>query len=496
MLKDYENVLKFFRRLDGYALKMYHSHLIDLDKGDYNSILDWLYANSEFSSVYSELKESWGAISEKERADRELTIIEYSKGFIKDVNFSATVDEMSDNDMMCFLNCIMSYQVGDFLILRYDEIRIFNNLLVVGNTYNMYGQLLRECRSFVLDIRNFEVVSLPFYKFMNMNEAEDYTYEAVMQRLKCAKVVEYTDKLDGSFIQITKLKKKYDFYGYEDLLTSSKNIRDTLIVTGARKWYEGHVNYKEMVRSYPGFTFMFEWISMDDTHIVYYTKEQVGLYLIGARNKSTGELLNYEQIKEIANKFNVMSTKMYDLTFESMVDTLSKFKAAEKEGYVVNIDGFLLKMKCTDYLEMVCLLKENGHGNAVLRAISNNSIDELMSMLPKEYHERVKEVAEQAYAYISMVSGKVNECVDYLCQIDIARGDVEKWCKRLPYFMQGVVKNLYFCRINHKESKQVLDYLRTNNTQLSGNYINMEELKRRVKIINNFDLEDINVHRG
>ena len=59
--------------------------------------------------------------------------------------------------------------------------------------------------------------------------------------------------------------------------------------------------YERMLREYPNITFVFEYISLKDTHVVKYTKEQEGLYLIGMRSNLTGEEYSYESILKFAN---------------------------------------------------------------------------------------------------------------------------------------------------------------------------------------------------
>lgn len=488
MLRDYNKVLQFLRKVDDYAVRVYGKHLADIDKEDYRSVLDCVYFKSDFCAMFRECKKAWAEVAPDIKEHEEVISGEFWQDYIQDIHIMATVEEMSENDLMCFLNCLVSSQIGDFIIIRYNEIRIFNNIVVTMKATEMYDKLLRECRSIVVNIRDFTIVSLPFYKFMNLNEAADYMAQTVMDRLHKAKVVEYSDKMDGSFVQITKLDKDYDFYPYSEVLTSSKNIWDTPIVDGARAWYEAHENYKELVRSYPEYTLMFESISMDDKHIVRYTKEQTGLYLIGMRHKESGELLSYAQVVKIADTFGVLHTDVYDISFEQLQKNLSKFKAGEKEGYVINIDGFLVKMKCEDYVSMVAIIKENGHDNSVIKAISNDSLGELKSLLPEEYLDGVNEVAEEIYEYIELIDSKIKQCLDYMDEVHLDRVDVEKWCKGLPYCMSGTVRSKYFCKLNNKPLKFKLDYLRTNNSQLVNNYINMAELKRRKKVVQDFDL--------
>ena len=48
-------------------------------------------------------------------------------------------------------------------------------------------------------------------------------------------------------------------------------------------------DYKRMIKENQNYTFIFEYISLKDAHVVLYNKSQEGLYLIGIRNCYTGE---------------------------------------------------------------------------------------------------------------------------------------------------------------------------------------------------------------
>ena len=322
MITDYRKVIEFIRKLNNYSLRKYNKALVEVD-------IDKLFLESDYLVEYNQCKE---ALATDCNNGEFVYARDYYNSNISDIDKTRKVEDMSDNDLMNLVNCIRYSQVGDLLILRYDEVKIFNNKVVKRNSFEIYDGILRECRSIVLDIVKFEVVSLPFYKFMNMNESEEYSEKSILNRLAKASTVEYTDKLDGSFIQITKLERNYPFYKYTDLLASSRNIENTEIVREAREWYEGHRDYKRLVEEYSDYTLMFEWVSLNDKHVVKYDLKDCGLYLIGMRHKETGDLLNYKEVIRIAEEYKVWHTKYYDITYDKMKESLSTFKASEKEG--------------------------------------------------------------------------------------------------------------------------------------------------------------------
>lgn len=50
--------------------------------------------------------------------------------------------------------------------------------------------------------------------------------------------------------------------------------------------------YEEMLKIHPNVIFIFEYISLKDAHVVKYTKDQEGLYLIGIRSNEYGTELS------------------------------------------------------------------------------------------------------------------------------------------------------------------------------------------------------------
>lgn len=490
VLKDYNKVLKFLLKLNDYSLRTYNLNLyeIDINKYDCKSVLEFLYDRSDYDKKFRLYKKEVAEVLYK---NSESDISYLIPKYFPDIDLSRKIKDMSDDDLFNLINLTYSNQYGDFLIIRYNEIKIFNNKIVGRQSYSCYDKVLREMRSIVVDIRNFKVVSLPFYKFMNIGESVEYTLPSILNRLSTANLVEYADKADGSFIQATCIDKNlYSFYPYDTLLSTSKNVRNTEIYKAARTWYEANLNYKNLVYAYPEWTVMFEWISLEDRHIVVYNKSQCGLYLIGMRHKETGVIKPYYELQQIANNFNVRVVDTYSGTFDEIRDSLSLYKSNEKEGYVMNIDGFLVKLKCTDYLDMVSLLKSEASPNTVIRAISNNSVDDLLSRLPDGHRERALWYADEVYEYLDLMNKIVDGIVSYLFSLNLPLSEVGKWCNKVPKMYRGSVKNIYFTMCN-KGYKPDINYLTVSPTKGTQGFISMTELRRRVKLLKSFDMNNI-----
>lgn len=280
-------------------------------------------------------------------------------------------------------------QVGDLLLIRYGLAEMQQE----GDMWQNPNSIYRDCRSIVIDVRTNDVVVAPFRKFFNLNEVEENNIDKVLEELKTAKRVEFTNKLDGSMQCATMYKDKI-------LLTGSMALspKDSWrLEDGYTKLTDGH---KDMIRKHPNLTFIFEYISMKDAHVVVYNEKDEGLYLIGIRDKLTGEEFSYEKVKAFATLFEVPMTQVEDITFEQVLSDMKKYKSNEKEGWVMNIDNkHRIKLKCDDYVEihrccdLLCSI------NVLIRAIANETYDDLISKVPKGYVNRLKENAKIIFEY-------------------------------------------------------------------------------------------------
>ena len=129
--------------------------------------------------------------------------------------------------------------------------------------------------------------------------------------------------------------------------------------------------YEQMLREYPDITFVFEYISLKDTHVVKYTKEQEGLYLIGMRSNLTGEEYSYESILKFAKLYNIPTTEIFNKTLDDVMTELDDKSSDEAEGFVINIDGYKVKLKYNDYVHIHKVLSKLSSINLVISSIAD-----------------------------------------------------------------------------------------------------------------------------
>lgn len=321
------------------------------------------------------------------------------------VNQFGKVDTYSIDDMCQKLN---TKEYNNFLdcvnITVYGTLNLFKYSLVKGGDIDLYSNvnsIYREMRSLVIDMKTDEIVLCPFHKFFNVNEIEETNVDIVLDKIAHAKCVEIANKLDGSM-------QSASYYNGKIVMSGSQSLNPAM----SFRLEEGYLfltdNHKTMIMENVGKTFIFEYISLKDKHVVEYTKEQQGLYLIGIRDNNTGKQFSYNEVKQVADKYHVSMTEIETRTFDQIEKAVDDYKSTEKEGWVLFIDGYMYKMKCTDYVDIHKMLNFYSSANVIIRAIADEYYDDLISKVPTAYKDRINAIANVVYDYIKKENDSIN----------------------------------------------------------------------------------------
>ena len=303
-------------------------------------------------------------------------------------------------------------------MLRNLEICEFKNLLLLkyanvteavldGETvspdafWDLYDGLYRECRSVVIDIVRECLVLTPFRKFRNINESEETSYENVRDRISRASCVEVSDKLDGSM-------QSARFYQGEIVMAGSQSLNPDFSwrLKDGLRMLKSLPGYEKMLRDNPDLTFIFEYISKQDRHVVQYDTE--GLFLTGVRSVLDGREASYREVLDFASRYEIPATRLFDKTLDEVMGELDDRAASEAEGFVLNIDGFKVKIKYNDYVFMHKVVNTLTAINVVIENIAEGRFDDLLSKIPLPFRGKVMRVAAIVRAY----EKETNEAVD------------------------------------------------------------------------------------
>lgn len=382
-------------------------------------------------------------------------------------NFLKKVEKLGSpyTDMFSYINV---KQDGNKVLFKYKDFeKLFRETeLQYHDFWHMYNGLFRECRGFVYDLEKHEIVALPFQKFFNIDEQEETSMENIHRMLNDAKTVEFGNKLDGTLI-IARWYEENVFSCTSGSLTD-ENVYS---LKYARK-YLNTENYIHLLNDFEDWTCMFECISPNNQLVVVYSKEQYGLHLIGMRNVKTGELKSYSEIKQIAKKYNVSVTEDYSMTFDEILASRKNFKHTEKEGYVMYVDGILVKIKCDDYILLHKMMKQNISKNSIIKAVAQNTIDDMIASNDEEVKRVIYETLQVVSEYESKMEAKVQELFQ---ETPKEKREFFQHIKNLP--------KMYNRFLSAKYLNKPYSFLVEVDAGESSQYIKYAEIERRLEIL-------------
>ena len=373
------------------------------------------------------------------------------------------LDTYSVEDMCIYLN---TDKYNNFLkcvnIIVYGTYNLFKYSLIKGGDNDIYrneNSIYREMRGLTIDVEKDTIVLCPFRKFFNIGEIEETYIDKIQSYLKNAKDVEITNKLDGSLLSV----RYYDNHfvlGGTGSLDKEQNFRlaeaETML----------SYNHKQMIMNNPDKTFIFEYISLNDRHVVIYDKSQQGIYLIGVRNVTNGIEYGYKYIKkEFSDKYHIPMTQIDTKSFNEVMCNRDTYRGSDKEGWVITIDNHRYKLKCTDYLELSHILSDETSSKTIIKAIADDYYDDLLAKVPTVYHTVLNEKAEKIYTYMRIKRDMIYRYYDIVKNIN-NKSDYGKSVQKLvPKEYQGYMFNLK----NHMP----ISLIKTK----AGRYVTMNEIE-------------------
>ena len=345
---------------------------------------------------------------------------------------------------------ILQFNRNGYLVLvrygNYSDILSGEQDITMDGMWDMYDGFYHECRSVVIDIEKEDIVLCPFAKFRNLNEGEENSLENIIDRIKNCESFEVSNKLDGSMQSVTWYDGKVVMAG-----SQAVDMNDSWRLRDGYNMLMSNENYVNFVKEYGTFwTIIFEYISLKDAHVVKYSKEQEGLYLIGMRDKFDGTIVPYKQILEMARKWGIKTTILFDKNLEEVLSDTHKYKANEMEGFVLNIDGYLLKVKCDDYVQIHKTISGLSSSNGVIKAIADETFDDFVSKIPSAYKDRVNRVAVDVFEYLRLMEIYVEKVYkDCLKNSTDRKSFVVYLIENYSNYFKGYVINKYLGKENN-----------------------------------------------
>lgn len=361
-------------------------------------------------------------------------------------------------------------------ILKYVDIKELGNLVhlrytrfdqIFGaegeeyvNFWDSYGGVYRELRSCVFDKSTGEYVLRPFRKFFNVGEMDETSYDIVRERIANATMVEYSNKLDGSMVSAS-------FYKGEIVVATSSAIdpANSWRLEDAYRQILSDENYVNLIKACQGRTLMFEYLDPKDVHVVKYGMDDYGLHLIGMVRNSDGYEYPYSYVTAMASANNVKTTEVYDDTFDNIWNSLDTKLASEAEGFVINIDGWKVKLKYNDYVHIhneMCALKAP---KTTIKAIMEGNFDDLYAYAPEVCKERMTYYKSRLLKYCQDSYDAAKDWYENVKGLPIKEAMIIIH-KEAPHQLRGTVVSMY--KGQHTDP---LDFLKS-----SGGYRKWNEI--------------------
>ncbi len=300
-----------------------------------------------------------------------------------------------------FANCVRITQFED----KYPSLALVKYSLVGKEQPDLYenpNSIYREMRSLVVDLKNESIVLCPFRKFFNVNEIPECNMDNVLRKIKWAKTVEISNKLDGSMQQARWYNGQFVYTGSSAMNPAeSQQLEDGLAI------FNNSVGHQSLVRDNPDFSFMFEYTSPDNLIVVKYNETK--LSLIGIRDVATGRQLPYGEMVAYAEKYGIPHTEVESRTFDEVAKSTNQYSAEEKEGWVLYVDGEMFKLKCDDYREVHRILSFVSAPNVLMRAIADDYFDDVVAKVPEAYRENLRKAANVVYDYVHKTQAAIDE---------------------------------------------------------------------------------------
>ena len=384
-----------------------------------------------------------------------------------DIDFKYMIEMMKKYSLPYnpIFNEVQINQYGDLVLVRYKLQEMGKSMWKDENSP------LREARSLVFNLRTEKMVLTPFRKFFNLNEVWETSTEVVEVKIKYCKTFEVSEKMDGSM-------QSYRWYNGE-IVGSGSMALDPKNSFRLEEGFEMLTeNHKRMLKDFPTVTFIFEYISEKDKHVVPYDySKKKGLYLIGARSVIDGEEYSYNVIKDLSSHYGIPCCKTYQYnTLSEVLEHLNKMTVRDGEGFVLNIDGFKLKLKCEDYLQLHRLNDKLSSPNVIIQAYAEGTIDDLYANMTPSMKEKNKDVIDTIEKFMYKMRHKIDMNLDEVNMMVRLDGTEEENNKKLHKF------------INEFVDKDVREYVRM--TYLGreynilksrgGRYIKIEEIRKWV----------------
>ncbi|MEI8270098.1 MAG: RNA ligase [bacterium] len=254
----------------------------------------------------------------------------------------------------------------EFTVKRKNGLVWIDYLFQLPDTFN---GIAKNFIGVIFEEETGEILSLPFHKFFNLNQKEEFSFEKFKERK--AKIFE---KMDGSMVQFFKYKG--------NLQSSTRMSNETRQSTTGLKLALENKRLKESIEDSidNGLTPIFELVSPKNQIVVAYPKTK--LVYLSSRDRKNG---NYNFEEKYEDK-----SFLFDFEFKEIHSHLEK---EHFEGYVCYFEDEILKVKTQWYLQKhktVDVLMRPTYN--LCQIVFDGNMDDFLANAPDEYKEAIQKI--------------------------------------------------------------------------------------------------------
>jgi arsenate reductase-like glutaredoxin family protein len=276
-------------------------------------------------------------------------------------------------------------------------------------------------RGLIVDRDNGKIVSMPFKRFGNMGE-DMHGFKSSVDISKS----DILEKLDGSMLGVffpTADPKRPIWHTRKMISTHDMDFKTTGFSgddeeEGLMQEAGKFVRQLNFSREDTDKTWIFELIHKERTVITRYKSDELGVYLIGARNLSTFQEYSEDELDEMARRIGAKRPRRWGIraTYEEIKAMMDQF-SDEFEGFVLRQSdtGERAKAKKKEYLQRHKLIGKTNY-RALVPLWVKDEVSEIITYLPETkikfdrieaaYNAKVKELVNLVRHYKGIYSDK------------------------------------------------------------------------------------------
>ena len=301
-------------------------------------------------------------------------------------------DELKDNP--CNLVSFDIDEEKNLLLLNYTS-QAHNVLHVYKNGWS---NELKLCRGLVFSIKNkIKLVSRGFEKFFNANETKKSLQEELTRTYDKDQIFDAYEKIDGHMIEFFEHENKMCATTRGKFNTISS--KESLSLISYEEWNQCK-DYLLSKYNINLMTIVAELVTPFSKVLVDYFNDEC-VYILASYDDK-GNKISYDLLKEISsfiNKSKLPEKRKY--TLSEMFKEVLRRDINNHEGWVLNLDGVLLKFKYNNYIGM--MVSNKMCYKYLMQTMINKTTNKMVSTLDKE---SIKEVE----LLLNNIDLKVTEC--------------------------------------------------------------------------------------